>query len=126
MGNIIIYFIAFFITFPFLATMIIYKISLKLYGHPWKAIHISVSWTTVFYMVAVLILVSNIFDREFSGILLILLLSMLAGIIFLQWKMRTEIILTKALKILWRLCFLLFSFSYICFVLIGIVQRIIV
>ncbi|WP_373895927.1 DUF3397 domain-containing protein [Virgibacillus sp. CBA3643] len=123
MVDVIIYFIAFFITVPILATWIVYKISFKIYGHQWKAIHISVNWTTIFYIIAVLILVSNIFDQQFIGIMLILLLSMLAVIIILQWKMRTEVVFAKAFKTLWRLCFLIFSFLYICFVLIGIIQQ---
>ncbi|UJL47844.1 DUF3397 domain-containing protein [Virgibacillus sp. NKC19-16] len=124
MVDFIIYFIAFFITVPILATWIVYKISLRLYDHQWKAIRISVNWTTILYMIAVLILLSDIFDQQFIGIMLVLLLSMLAGIIILQWKARTEVVLTKAFKTLWRLCFLIFLFLYICLVLIGVIQRI--
>lgn len=124
MVDFIIYFIAFFITIPIVATWIVYKISLKLFGHKWRAIHIAVNWTTILYMIAVLILLSNMFDQQFIGIMLVLLLSMLGGIIILQWRMSTEVVLSKALKTLWRLCFLIFLFLYICLLLIGIIQRI--
>lgn len=124
MIDFIIYFIAFFITVPILATWIVYKISFKLFGHKWKAIHFSVNWTTILYMIAVLILLSNIFDQQLIGVILVLLLSTLAVIIILQWRTRTEVVLPKALKTLWRLCFLIFLILYICLLLIGIIQRI--
>lgn len=123
MVNYIIYIIAFMITLPFIATILAYIIFKNLYSQQWKAIHQAVNWTTIFYIAAVTLLLTIIFNRGFITIILLVLLCMLAGIIIFQWKVNTEVELKKALKILWRICFLLFLISYIVLVIIGILQR---
>lgn len=121
----IIYFFALLITFPVFATWFVYFISTKLYKNKWKAIHQTVHWTTFFYIFATVILLNMVYDKYFIGYLLVLLICILALIIIIQWKTNMEIVLIKAFKQLWRVCFLLFSLLYVCLVIIGIYHQII-
>lgn len=118
-------FMSFFITFPILATWIVFYISKKIHRHKWRAIHQAVNWTTLLYIFVSIILLKVIFEQYFIGPLLLLLLCMLTFIIVIQWKIKTEVLLVKAIKQLWRACFLLFLFLYLFLVLFGIVEMII-
>ncbi|SDQ63182.1 DUF3397 domain-containing protein [Virgibacillus salinus] len=124
MLNFIIYFIGFIITVPVIATWIVYLISLKIYNHKWKAFHNAVNWTAILYIIAVNTLVSEVFGISFFGIVLVILISIYTIIIIVHWKIYTEVLFSKAFKLFWRICFLLFSIFYICLVFVGIYLRI--
>lgn len=115
--------IAFFVTFPILATYIVFWISKKVYRHQWKAIHLAVNWTTILYIFSTFIILKIIYNQYYLSYILVLLISILALIIIIQWKTKTEIIFMRAIKQLWRVCFLLFSASYFILILIGIVKK---
>lgn len=119
-----IYIIAFFITLPIIATIVAYFLFGKIYAHKWQVIHSTVRWTTIWYVVAVPMLLRLLFDRSFIGIILLLLLVILMIIIYYQWKVHTEVEMKQAIKILWRICFLLFLLMYLILVCFGIVRRI--
>lgn len=120
MLDVITYTIAFLITVPVLSSLIVYFISMKVEHNIWKSIHRVVSWTTIFYIIAVLIMLQLIFDRSFTGLIFIFLLSILTFIIIIQWKKHRDIQFRIAIKILWRISFLLFFLLYGCFMFIGI------
>jgi len=121
-----IYIIAFFVTIPIIFTFIIYLSFLKIIKHsPKKALHKAVNWSTLFYIIAVIILVQILFDISATGLILILILAILTIVIFFQWKRHTDIQFMKAVKILWKICFLLFLTLYVCFMGIGIIIQII-
>lgn len=124
MLDFIIYFIGLIVTVPIIATWIVYLISVKMYRHKWKAVHNAVNWTTILYIIAVGTLVKEIFGISFFGIILVIIISIYTIIVIAQWKIYTEVIFSKAFKVFWRICFLLFSMLYICLVLIGIYLRI--
>lgn len=116
---------AFFITFPFLPTILVYKISEKIVRNKLRAFHISINWTTILYILATITILNNLFEKQFIGIILGLILFILAIIIIWQWKTRTEVLFNRAIKILWRLCFLIFVSTYTIMVVYGIIIRII-
>lgn len=124
MLDFIIYFIGLIVTVPIIATWIVYLISVKMYRHKWKAVHNAVNWTTILYIIAVGTLVKEIFGISFFGIILVIIISIYTIIVIAQWKIYTEVIFSKAFKVFWRICFLLFSMLYICLILIGIYLRI--
>jgi len=125
MVNYISMMIAFLITFPFIPSVFVYKVSNKIVHHKLRALHIAIDWTTILYILATLKILNNIFDQQFIGIIFVFMLFLLTIIIIRQWKMNTEVLFNKAIKILWRLCFLIFLFIYIILVIYGIVVRII-
>ncbi|MGX4669131.1 DUF3397 family protein [Cerasibacillus sp. JNUCC 74] len=124
MLNGFIYLLSFFITIPIFATWLTYIIISKWARHPLRAVHFAVTWTTPLYVIAVIFLIAIIFDVNVVGIILALLLISIAIIIMFQWKRNTEVLLIKAVKLMWRFTFLLFFLLYCLFVIIGIVQRI--
>lgn len=114
--------ISFFITVPMVASFIVYVISMIRLRNLWKAIHMMVDWTTLFYILAVMIMLFVLFERHFFGYILIFLLMALSVIIFNQWKKERDIQLKKAVKLLWRISFLLFFFLYGCLTVLGIIK----
>lgn len=120
MTDLLIYVIAFFVTLPFLATWVTYMIAKQITNHKLKSFHISIHWTTICYILAVFTLSTIYFDQLFSGIIGIILLIGLSLIIIYQWKTNTDIQFVRAIKIMWRFCFLLFGLIYICFIFYGV------
>lgn len=116
----IIYLLAVFLTVPILATGLVYGISKKITRKHWKSVHRAVNWTTILYIISVSLGLSILFDRPYPGIILIVLLSLLACIVIVQWKTQTEIVFSKALKLLVRISFLLFFGLYVMLVVTGI------
>lgn len=125
MVNYVSIFIAFIITFPFLPTIFVYKISKKVFHHKLRALHSAINWTTILYILATTKMLNNIFEQQMIGIIIGLILLFLAIIIIWQWKTRTEVLFYKALKILWRLCFLIFLLTYTIMVVSSIIIRVI-
>lgn len=119
----LIYFISFFIVFPMVATFIVYFFSSRFHQNKWRSIHQTVHLTTFFYIASTLILIQMLFEQYFIGYLLILIITVLAVIVIIQWKTKKKIVFSIALKQLWRACFLLFSFMYICLVVFGIYEQ---
>jgi len=124
MVNFFSYIIAFFITVPVIATWLMYFILVKWNWPKLKAFHQAVNWTTLLYIIAVLILFWLNFRINLMGVIIIFFLSALAVIIFMQWKLNMEVLLSRALKLLWRFLFLLFGLLYICLLIYDIAYRI--
>ncbi|RDW17935.1 DUF3397 domain-containing protein [Oceanobacillus chungangensis] len=121
MVDVIIYIIAFLMTVPMFLTTVIYFLSIKFHQPVWKAVHAAVNWSTIFYIMAVILILDMTFDLHVIGIVLVFFLLLLGLFIYLQWKFNTEVKVTKAFKLVWRICFLLFLILYICLVIIGII-----
>ncbi|WP_163970755.1 DUF3397 domain-containing protein [Oceanobacillus halotolerans] len=117
------YLLASMIVVPYIMTVVIYLVAKAITKRKWKGIHIAVNWTTVFYILAVLVAFQVIFAQQLVGIILIILLSLLSFIIIIQWKKQSEVVFKKAFRFFWRLCFLLFNVLYIILILVGIVQK---
>jgi hypothetical protein len=124
MVNFFSYIIAFFITVPVIATWLMYFILVKWNRPMLRAFHQAVNWTTLLYIIAVLILFWLNFRVNLTGVIIIFFLSALAVIIFMQWKLNMEVLLSRALKLLWRFLFLLFGLLYICLLIYDIAYRI--
>ena len=123
MLNFISYTISIFITLPVFASMLVYIVSMLIERNKWKAIQKLVNWTTLFYIIAVTIMLTLIFDMGFTGIVLIVLLAILTLIIFIQWKNKRDVEIIRAVKLLWRISFLLFFILYGCLMLVGILKQ---
>lgn len=116
--------IAIMITYPIIPTWLVYKIANKLVKQKWRALHITINWTTILYILATIVMLHILFEQYFIGIILGFILLLLAVIIIWQWKTRTEVLFKKAIKILWRLCFVIFLFTYFILAFYGIVIRV--
>lgn len=123
MVDLVIYFLAFFITLPPAIMILIYIIGLKRHQSSMRAIHMTANWTTIFFVIAVDLIISMMFDIDVTGLLIAFMLFLLGVIIFFQWK-NTEIHFPKAMRLLWRIAFLLFFFLYLLLILVGVIKRI--
>src|SRR5699024_34053 len=110
-----IYILAVLITVPPVLALIVYYFSLKRFHSTIRAVHATVRWTTLFFIVAVDLLISVVFNISATGGIIVALLILLTLIIYYQWK-NTEIRLRKALRLLWINLF--FVYLYFFFVLL--------
>lgn len=125
MLNFISYTVSIFITLPLCASMLVYIVSMIIERNKWKAIQKLVNWTTLFYIIAVTIMLTLIFGMDFTGIVLITLLAILTCIIFIQWRTNRDVEIRRAVKLLWRISFLLFFVLYGCLMLVGILKQLV-
>lgn len=125
MLNFISYTVSIFITLPLFASMLVYIVSMIIERNKWKAIQKLVNWTTLFYIIAVTIMLTLIFGMDFTGIVLITLLAILTCIIFIQWRTNRDVEIRRAVKLLWRISFLLFFVLYGCLMLVGILKQLV-
>lgn len=123
MGDIVVNIIAFLISAPIIATILLYFIVSKIMKHQQKAFHIAVNWTTILYIIASFIIIHIVFDQYFISIFLVALLLLLTAIVVIQWRTKTEINFKKVFKIFWRFCFIIFFVLYVILVCIGIIDR---
>ncbi|WP_042223866.1 DUF3397 family protein [Oceanobacillus manasiensis] len=124
MAHLLTYISSIFIIAPFLATWLIYLGALKLYKQKRRAFHVAVNISTPLYIIATVLLISHLFGMNVTGVVVIVLLGMMMIIMFLQWKYNMEVILGRALKLLCRICFLLFSFLYLLLIVYGLIHRV--
>lgn len=101
-----------FICIPVLMSLLVYLITLRMRRHKWQAIHLAVQGTAIFYIIAVTILIYQLFQINITAYLLICIILILSIILIFQWKKNTEVLLGKAFKVLWRALFLLFFTAY--------------
>lgn len=113
-----------FIVIPIFVTWLLYVSSYWISKIRWKSIHIAVQGSTIFYIIAVSILLENIIEQNLIGYIFIGLLIALSIILIVQWKINTEVILKKGLKVLARLSFLIFSTIYIALISYEIIQMV--
>ncbi|GIO22309.1 DUF3397 domain-containing protein [Oceanobacillus sp. J11TS1] len=113
MRDTIYYTLSVFIAFPFIITFLAYWITKLSKKHTWKAVHNAVQWSAIFFILGVGILLQLLFGRSFFGWIVLLLLISLAGILIQQYRKQTEIDVLKAIKLVCRSAFLLFSSAYI-------------
>ncbi|GGP15756.1 DUF3397 domain-containing protein [Oceanobacillus neutriphilus] len=124
MRDYIYYTLALFIAFPFIITFLAYWITKLTKKHTWKAVHNAVQWSAIFFILGVGILLQLLFGRSFFGWIILLFLISLAGILIQQYRNQTEIEVSKAIKIVWRSAFLLFSSAYIILGFIYIISEV--
>ncbi|CQR47801.1 hypothetical protein BN1058_02131 [Paraliobacillus sp. PM-2] len=113
--------IAMVITFPLIATMGVYIFVKLLYHNNKRALHASVAYSTLFYIVSVMMMLRQLFDTTYFGLIIVLLLSGLMASIIIQWKLTDNIIIKRAWKVFWRASFLFFFFSHFTLALVGII-----
>src|SRR5690625_2704449 len=103
-----------FICIPIIFTYVFYKIVYIFKKNKWRAIHLSVQFTAIFYIIAVTLMIYDSFQLKVSSYILIFHIVLLAIFLIIQWKTKTEVILLDGLKILLRISFLIFFVIYIC------------
>lgn len=116
--------VTFLMIIPIFSTWLFYVIGKKFRKYEWKAFQFAVNWTTIFYLIATNILLYQIFEQQFIGITIIVMLFLLAIILIIQRKKRTEVVLWKGIKLLWRLCFLIFFVAYVLLIIYLVIREV--
>lgn len=112
------------IIIPILTTIVLYQLSYRISKRRWIAVHLSVQWSTVFYIIAVTILLERLIHQNIIGYIIIGLLLLLSAILIVQRKKKTEVVLRDGLKVLSRISFLIFSSTYIVLISYELIQLI--
>lgn len=87
----------------------------------------SLKWSVHISMLFLLSAVAAMFDKitgSFAGFWWITLLLLFFGglLIWLQWKVRQRILLTRVIRSVWLLGFLVLSFTYVILFFVGIIH----
>lgn len=125
MWGVVTYIVAFTLTVPFVVTWLFYKSNRILKKTRIFAFLKAVNWTTILYILAVMMQCEVIFHHYYLGFIVGFFLVSLMAVILFQRIRHTEVVFAKACKVVWRFGFLLFSFLYICLVLYGIIQQLV-
>jgi len=102
------------IIIPIILTYCFFKVVYLFRKNKWRAIHLSVQLTTIFYVIAITIMINELFQLNVTSYMIIFHIALLAILLIIQWKTKTEVILYDGLKIMSRLSFLIFFLFYIC------------
>ncbi|ENH98339.1 hypothetical protein J416_01329 [Gracilibacillus halophilus YIM-C55.5] len=108
------------ITIPLFITVLVYFTSKRLVERHWRAIHIAVDSTTIFYILAVNAMIYSLFQYHVTGYMILFLAFMFTIFVFAQWKQGKDIIFSVIWKYFWKSSFLLFFILYIGFSLYGV------
>lgn len=107
---------------PVLMTILFYQIYFRVKKNKWGAIHFSVQYSVIFYIIANTILLNWIFLKNFSGIIIIFLIVLLSVILIIQRRDKTEVALKQGIVVLSRLSFLIFSIIYVGLLLYVVIS----
>lgn len=118
----LIFILAAYITFPFLMTISLYLIGRRIWKVKTKVFHFSISYSALFYVLAVWAVGRSVFEQSVIAEVIILLIILMALSVFVQWKVSGEIIFSKVWKGFWRLSFLIFGLFYSMLILVGVIN----
>lgn len=112
-----------FATVPFISFIIIYVIAYTRTKSKKESIRWAIHITMLLLLFSVSGMIKAITDSTALFWWMIVLLVLIAGVIvFLQWKLRQQINIGKAIRSMWYLGFILFALMYIVLIPIGIVS----
>lgn len=123
MNQMFAYLAAVLITLPVPLTIIVYMIMRKTVKNKKKSLHLTVNSMTLIYVFAVPAALFVIFERSYISYVFILLILLLSLFVFLQWKVKEEIVFKKAFKGFWRFSFLLFVSLHVSLTIYGLAYR---
>ncbi|WP_249344835.1 DUF3397 domain-containing protein [Paenibacillus sp. Marseille-Q4541] len=106
---------------PFFPFLLVYFIVLHYKKHKKSALLTAMDVTTVFLIAAVAALFNNTFDNGFGFYLILILLLIALGLIgSAQTRLRGKIDYKKMFRVVWRMTFVVMSFSYIVLMAFGL------
>lgn len=118
-------------SFFFLSMLPFFPFLLVYFGHYWwkhnkkTSLKLAMDVTTLFLIISVSALFNLTFDSRFGFYLILLLLLIAIGLIgSAQNRMKGKVDVQKMVKLIWRMSFVIMSFSYLLFAFIGIFKYI--
>ncbi|WP_026570462.1 MULTISPECIES: DUF3397 family protein [Sediminibacillus] len=120
MIDLMVWLFAFSVTLPVVISWLLYTIVRKLSNNRLKALHVSVNYTTLLYILSVGVIFYHLYGTTFYGYIFIFLVVLLGFFIVMQYKAKGEVLFLIAWRRFWRLSFLLFTLLYFLLVIYGI------
>ncbi|KMJ58532.1 hypothetical protein AB685_11695 [Bacillus sp. LL01] len=112
------------VTVPILALIMFYIIARFITKNNKRSFHVAIDISTFFFISAVHFLIIIIWDQSLLWVIFTVLLGIATLMVLLNYKIKEEIHFGKVLKGFWRCNFLLFSFTYFCLTILGVVKRV--
>ncbi|OAB30118.1 hypothetical protein PMSD_20160 [Paenibacillus macquariensis subsp. defensor] len=110
---------------PFFPFILVFFIYLKWKDNKRDSLLMAMDVTTLFLIVSVSALFNNIFDLKFGFYLILLFLLIAVGLIGgAQNRMKGKVDVTRMLRAVWRMAFVIMTCSYILFTIIGLFRYI--
>lgn len=127
MKDVLASFIAIMIVMPFLSFFFIFTLAKAVFRRKGKrAFHLAVNGSTIFFIVAVHVLLQAIFQRSYIvEFLIFFIVTFMIGIV-LYWKKTGDVSLQRTFKLYWKMQFLLFTTVYVGLFIYGIIHRVMI
>jgi hypothetical protein len=107
---------------PFFPFLLVYFSHLKWKNNKRNALLAAMDVTTVFLIISVSAFFNNIFNNQFGFYLILLLLLIATGMIGgAQNRIKGKVDITRMVRAVWRMAFIIMTSSYIFFAIIGLV-----
>src|SRR5699024_11603459 len=90
---------------PILMTILFYQVHYRMNKNQWRAIHFTVQFRFIFYIIADTILFTWLLHKNLLGIFAIFLIILLSIILIIQRKLKMEIVLNLVIISLMRVLF---------------------
>jgi hypothetical protein len=116
-------FVATLITVPMIGYLAVFIISKQITGNHRRSVNLAIDTSTFLLVLSVHFLIMTIWEKSFLWLILLILFALAALFVWIHWKYKEEIILSKVFKGFWRFNFLLFFSAYIILVIFGLFQR---
>ncbi|QTM99326.1 DUF3397 family protein [Sediminibacillus dalangtanensis] len=120
MIDLMVWLLAFCLTMPIVISWLMYIVVRKVSNNRLKALHVSVNYTTLLYILSVGVIFHHLYGTTYYGYIFIFLIVLLSFFIIMQYKVKGEVLFLTAWRRFWRLSFLLFTLLYFLLVLYGI------
>ncbi|MDY0396294.1 DUF3397 family protein [Virgibacillus halophilus] len=110
MIDLLVHLFAFLVTIPLLATLLVFVVLKWKYTSSGTAFRKSAQWTAIFYVIAVDLILSDLFQFHVL-FFIILFFILIAGLILVgQYKVKGRLLYGRAVDIAWRM----FFFDFLC------------
>ncbi|HWO54590.1 MAG TPA: DUF3397 domain-containing protein [Paenibacillus cookii] len=110
---------------PFFPFLLVYFIHYRWKHNKKASLKVAMDVTTLFLIISVSALFNLTFNSSFGFYLILLLLLIGVGLVgSAQNRLKGRVDVQKMAKLIWRMSFVIMSFSYLLFTIIGIVKYI--
>src|SRR5699024_2379977 len=107
---------------PMVVMILFYQTNYWIYKHKWRAIHFTVQASSIFYVISVIYMLERWLPFMITRYIVIDIMLMISIILIRQWRKKKEVVLSKALKFMARILFLVCFILYLTLIVIEIVQ----
>ncbi|MGI2327299.1 DUF3397 family protein [Planococcus sp. YIM B11945] len=111
-----------FIFAPFIAFVLVFLVARKLLGR--KAFELAADLTTLLLFFSVPILIHTLWNVETGAIVCFIALLLAIVFLIMEWKRSKELLILGFFRKMWRMYFLLLSFSTVSIWMVGLVYTV--